>query len=318
MFRLTGGPGVATVGLMCNLLTSALVVSLTLVLASCGTPTRRTGAGGELGEGGCPAGEERTCDCEGGDAGVEVCLEDGSAWGECGCGAAEGEGEGPAEGEGEGEGAAEGEGEGPAEGEGEGPGEGEGEGPAEGEGEGPGEGEGEGPAEGEGEGEGEVPPGPPDPDDVDLEWGWGFVMDSMVIDAQAGFDLDGDGQRNNALSLVGLLANDQLAASLADGQLTLLFDLRAEDPVDNPEFPLHFYMGQDQDGDASDNFSGEEEFVVELTSFDGAGDSLVHFNDTVIEDRRVSAATNRFPLSLPAGDGVIEVTLYYTQLEADV
>ena len=75
----------------------AVVVCLTVLVATACAPQARRSGGGGGGGGGRPPAEGE------------------------GEGAAEGEGEGSAEGEGEGEGPAEGEGEGPAEGEGEGP-----------------------------------------------------------------------------------------------------------------------------------------------------------------------------------------------------
>lgn len=229
-----------------------------------------------------------------------------------GCGAStpkstssEGEGEGPG-GEGEGEGAAEGEGEGAAEGEGEGPSEGEGEGPA------------------EGEGEGGAPHA--DPADVDANWGHCIYIYDLKVDGQSGFDLDGelggDADIDNELALVGLVANGEIKNAIDSGDMILVAELRADDPQDNAAFPVNMYTGEDMDEDPTDNPSGEEEFQVDIRSFNQDGTPLIRFDGTTIEARHVIARTDQFLLSFPVGgegaESMFSATLWYARMEADV
>jgi len=200
------------------------------------------------------------------------------------------------------------------EGEGEGPiplGEGEEGDGEEGEGEGE-EGEGEG-AEGEGEG----------PIDLDIEFGHCFIITSLQIDLNAGHDLNGDGVRDNKLGLLGLAVNGQIQAEIDSGKILLLADLRADDPVNNGPFPLKMYTGEDMDNDPSDNDSGEEELMVDIKSFDDDGNAIISFDGATLDDRRLNARTDRFPLPIPFDnpDGsseVMEMTLFFTIFTGDV
>jgi len=160
---------------------------------------------------------------------------------------------------------------------------------------------------------------PPDPEDVDLEWGYGFVIDSMELNGNAGYDLDDDGNLDNSLGMAGAFVNPDLQRSLDEGTLLLLLDLRAEDPVDNDPFLMNFYTGTDVDGNPGDNHSGEEEFEVSIDSFREDGSAIIHFGDAVIEDRLLEAETDEFLFVMPGPGGVpLRMTLYHTRLEADV
>jgi hypothetical protein len=60
-----------------------LVLGLLLTLPACGGDAGTNDPGAV-----CEAGKSEQCACSSGDVGAQVCKSDGSAWGECTCGAA--------------------------------------------------------------------------------------------------------------------------------------------------------------------------------------------------------------------------------------
>jgi hypothetical protein len=87
------------------------------------------------------------------------------------------------------------------------------------------------------------------------------------------FDLDGDGDKDNELSLIAQLINGTIAEDLADGSLRLVSDLRDVDDATlttDPALRLSLLVAADSDSpaDAADDFSHMEAFYFRHASVD--------------------------------------------------
>ncbi len=89
-------------------------------------------------------------------------------------------------------------------------------------------------------------------------------------------DIDGNGTKDNqlghimgALKLMAGAAMDpqkELDTQIKQGQILLLFDVKAKSITADPSMQLQFYLGADTDSDPTDNFSGTEEFAISSSS----------------------------------------------------
>ena len=94
--------------------------------------------------------------------------------------------------------------------------------------------------------------------------------------AQYAADIDGNGTKDNqlghimgALKLMAGAAMDpqkELDGQISQGQILLLFDIKAKSIKDDAAMQLQFYLGADLDSNAADNFSGTEEFGIDSAS----------------------------------------------------
>ncbi len=130
------------------------------------------------------------------------------------------------------------------------------------------------------------------------------VLSDMRIGGPAdGFNVDedpetgiGDPDPDNALSALGGLANGPLRTALDDGSVIVLLEFEglAELPAAGEEVlaDVHVYTGLDDDGDPTDNFSGEDEFSIDPSSLDEEGEPLVSFTQVTV--RGTDAGTGTF------------------------
>ena len=124
--------------------------------------------------------------------------------------------------------------------------------------------------------------GGPDPDPGrTLTW----VIDTLAISAAGtGFDLDGDGTIDNSLArmqgLVGPLNGGApidgfIAQNITTGaRLTVLQMWAVHSLTNDSDVSLGMLEPSDQDGDATDNLNGSEEFLAAAGSLDGDGHAV--------------------------------------------
>jgi hypothetical protein len=109
------------------------------------------------------------------------------------------------------------------------------------------------------------------PDSVKSPSALQVVVNSLTLPKAAteyAVDLDGNGKNDNQLGAVlGALAvvvptgmdfQTGLDAQLSAGAFLLLYDVLAKSIVNDSGMKVIFYLGADEDGNASDNFSGSE------------------------------------------------------------
>ncbi|MBW2735320.1 MAG: hypothetical protein JRH20_23295 [Deltaproteobacteria bacterium] len=142
-------------------------------------------------------------------------------------------------------------------------------------------------------------------------------MDLPTSGAEYAGDVDGDGDtENQAGVLMGVLAaanmglQGQLDRRLAAGYLLLLLDLH-KDAARSGGFEVQAHVGEDQDSDPRDNFSGNETFDIDVNSP----------NDALMAARMDGAhlkADGKLVVGLPLASGVVMLTLNKAHLEAEV
>lgn len=149
---------------------------------------------------------------------------------------------------------------------------------------------------------------PPPPEEI-----FGYVLNGLQLaEAGTGFDVDEDGTPDNSFAellaaLGGVLPadpNQQLADAVAQGNLIILLHaLGIQDFMFDDGFKLNGYGGEDLDADASDNFSGSEEFGINPSSYDENGDPQISFHDVVIDNGVFFGGPSLFVLSMPLIQG---------------
>ena len=105
------------------------------------------------------------------------------------------------------------------------------------------------------------------------------VINKLLLPKSGGdyaTDIDGNGTKDNqlghimgALALIGGGSFDpqkDLDLQVTQGNILLLFDVKAKSIKDDPAMQLQFYLGADLDSDPTDNFNGSEEFGINSTS----------------------------------------------------
>ena len=86
----------------------------------------------------------------------------------------------------------------------------------------------------------------------------------MHLPADQGFDLDGDGDVDNALAFLGPLVNQEWAHSIATGMQIMLVTFDAD-------MQMAFYAGvRDSPPDPTNNVSGMGSFLIPVEQFDVA------------------------------------------------
>ena len=112
-------------------------------------------------------------------------------------------------------------------------------------------------------------------------------------------DLDGDGAPNNALALVGMLANESLATAVDGGTLNL-FMLAAglAAPGLNGVFDLEIVTA----------VRADQGFSIDPTSLDADGRPRIRFPASRVREGALETSSETFPLAVPLVDG-IELTL---------
>lgn len=134
-----------------------------------------------------------------------------------------------------------------------------------------------------------------------------FVVDSIALPAtedeidELALDVDGDGDPDGAMGelLVALAEAGGAPQALIDGALTgggvvQLFDLARGPPGESST--LAVFVGEDRDGDPSDNFSGGEMFAIgPRTPVDSA------LRGRIGDDGGLVAGPGTAPLRLPLG-----------------
>lgn len=106
-------------------------------------------------------------------------------------------------------------------------------------------------------------------------WNW-VVAELTLASGLDGFDLDGDGDKDNALAPLGGVIDPALAAALNGSDHVILLQLAgAASLIDDDAVRVAVLGGVDLDTnhDPSDNFSGGEAFDAG-TAVDGAGDAV--------------------------------------------
>lgn len=146
------------------------------------------------------------------------------------------------------------------------------------------------------------------------------VMDSMDLPTSgteyAG-DVDGDGDNENqigvlggVLSAAGVSLQLALNSSIFSGEMILLFDLH-EDAARAGGFELAGHIGEDQDANPSDNFSGNEPFDIAANS---PSDALL----AASLDGGNLSADGKLVVGLPFGANLALMTLKKAHVEAVV
>ncbi|MEZ4248518.1 MAG: DUF4215 domain-containing protein [Polyangiales bacterium] len=138
-----------------------------------------------------------------------------------------------------------------------------------------------------------------------------ILSEFAIGDDSVGCDFSGDGEIDNrfaeALGPLVDLANDMfIGNAIEDGQLIFLMHaLALDDPAmaNDPSFSLAWFLGQDADGDASNNLTGMGRFTPDASAFDAMG------NPTAAFQSRVASR------ALTGGPEDIEVPLGFFELE---
>ncbi|MCC6748010.1 MAG: hypothetical protein IT371_10155 [Deltaproteobacteria bacterium] len=100
-----------------------------------------------------------------------------------------------------------------------------------------------------------------------------LIVPSSSPDVQKyGLDLDGNGTKDNAVGAIfatigGLVTELDpktiIDAKLKDGTMIMLFRVLADALNASPKAAVYSFQGKDQDGNAADNYSGSEEFLID-------------------------------------------------------
>ncbi len=134
-----------------------------------------------------------------------------------------------------------------------------------------------------------------------------FVIDTIALPAsedaidELALDLDGDGDPDGAmgellvaLAEAGGAPQALIDGALAGGSIVQLLDLERAPP--DQSSTLGLFVGDDRDGDPSDNFTGGEMFAIGVdTPTDG------ELRGQIDADARLLAGPGRAPLRVPLG-----------------
>lgn len=137
-------------------------------------------------------------------------------------------------------------------------------------------------------------------------------------------DLNGDGTPDNKIgSLIGTLGSlasgmdlqTSLDAKINDGTIMLLFELLgpSQDLVNNTNVTVQMHVGQDLDGDASDNFSGSEPLGLSPNS-----PSNIILSNGSITSSSLTAGPGTLIIPLVIGESSSIITLKKSYIKATV
>ncbi|HEY8432206.1 MAG TPA: DUF4215 domain-containing protein [Sandaracinaceae bacterium] len=139
-----------------------------------------------------------------------------------------------------------------------------------------------------------------------------MVVRSLALADMGGCDLNGDGTPDNAfqraLGVLAPLLNTFIGMALEGGDISVLLGfLGLETPwADDPDLRVAWLQGNDADGDASNNFTGDGQFWVDPASI-GADGSPVTSVQARLASNMLSGGPETIPLPLPIP---IELNLY--------
>ncbi|MFH1130783.1 MAG: hypothetical protein V1754_05570 [Pseudomonadota bacterium] len=150
------------------------------------------------------------------------------------------------------------------------------------------------------------------------------VMNSITLPtngSQFARDLDGNGTVENkfgaifgAISGVGLNLQEQLDFALEMGSVLMLIELLGTSIVNDLNSVAQYHLGEDIDQNATDNFSGYEEFLLALDSPPGITLPGIITNGKFVGGPGTVLAA----LPLLSGEAPVVLTLQKAFLEADV
>ena len=133
-----------------------------------------------------------------------------------------------------------------------------------------------------------------------------FVMNRVeLLPLDEGFDLTGDTQPNNALSLLfsdpvvgralGGDPNEFIARTVRRGEMLLLMDFRNLNDYENdPTFDVDIFLGRDADGRRRNNFEGTAEFNVSCSSVTAAQEPESRFLNVMLMDGELAGHGGQF------------------------
>jgi hypothetical protein len=143
---------------------------------------------------------------------------------------------------------------------------------------------------------------------------WAFTT-AHVLPGDEGFDLDDDGEVDNALGHVpdGVRtgANDGLDAAMRGGELLMVMFMTDWSDPPTPDDPdLHFHVFQvydaDMPADTSNNFGGDGRFVVPTNQLDLQCRSKTEADSTQLEGGVLTARRDVWRFTLTTGLGALE------------
>lgn len=121
-----------------------------------------------------------------------------------------------------------------------------------------------------------------------------------------GCDLNGDGTIDNAfaraLGLLSGLLGGFINNAIADGSLTLLMAFLGLDDAagaNDPDLRVAWLQGQDVDGDVSNNFGGDGQFIVSRDSLDPVTGAPLTSVQSMIASSMLTGGPEDIPLPLP-------------------
>ncbi len=148
----------------------------------------------------------------------------------------------------------------------------------------------------------------------------GVVDRLQVSDAGSGFDLDGDGDVDNALGANQLFrssVNDTVPRSIREGRLLLGIELSGELAPRDPCVTLTIWKLLDLDDDPSDNFSGRERFTFDPVSLDERGVPRAVFVDVTRDLRSIDGQADTVVLPLPMGQELLLLTMHRARITGE-
>ena len=133
-----------------------------------------------------------------------------------------------------------------------------------------------------------------------------FVMNQVeLLPLDEGFDLNEDGQPNNALSLLfsdpivgnalGGDPNEYIARTVRRGEMLLLLDFRNLNDFETDQ-NLHFdiFLGRDTDSRRRNNFNGDSEFYITCSSLTEAEEPESRFENATLIDGELNGRNGQF------------------------
>lgn len=133
-----------------------------------------------------------------------------------------------------------------------------------------------------------------------------YVMSEVVLlTADKGFDLNGDGAPNNGLAhlfadpvvgpVLGGDPNEFIARSVRRGDLLLLLDFnRLDDLVEDEYVNVDIFLGRDSDDRRRNNFNGEQDFFISCSSLDPSGEPESQFEGMTLSEGTLTGEGGQF------------------------
>lgn len=183
-------------------------------------------------------------------------------------------------------------------------------------------------ADGVMEPDGGTPPGdsaPPDQSTLDAPTGsaaLSAVIDKLILPTDVdeyAVDYDGTGKKNQfgaialAMEQFGMGLQAELDLQMESGMILLLFEVFGDSIADADPVQVQANLGEDLDGDASNNFSGSEEFGISSMS---PNDLILNGS---IAGGKLTTIPGKLVMPIPFGSaGAIVVTLEKAQVSGDL